>query len=51
MHRRYVVNLSHIREVERGGKGELQLVMDGRSADMVPVSRRNAPLVRRALGI
>ena len=51
VHRRYVVNLSRVREVERGNKGELLLVMDDRANEMVPVSRRNAPAVRRALGI
>ena len=51
MHRRYVVNLSRIREIERGLKGELTLVMDDRTNAMVPVSRRNAPAVRRALDI
>ncbi|HEX5408037.1 MAG TPA: LytTR family transcriptional regulator DNA-binding domain-containing protein [Pseudonocardiaceae bacterium] len=51
VHRRYVVNLSRIREIERGLKGELLLVMDGRANEMVPVSRRNAPAVRRALDI
>ncbi|MBP2323119.1 hypothetical protein JOF56_003504 [Kibdelosporangium banguiense] len=51
VHRRYVVNLSRIREVERGVKGELSLVMDDRANEMVPVSRRNAPAVRRALDI
>lgn len=51
VHRRYVVNLSRVREVERGGKGELSLVMDERTNEMVPVSRRNAPAVRRALDI
>jgi sigma-54 dependent transcriptional regulator, acetoin dehydrogenase operon transcriptional activator AcoR len=51
VHRRYVVNLSRVREVERGGKGELFLVMDDRADEMVPVSRRSAPAVRRALGI
>jgi sigma-54 dependent transcriptional regulator, acetoin dehydrogenase operon transcriptional activator AcoR len=51
VHRRYVVNLSHVREVERGFKGELFLVMKGRPGAIVPVSRRNAPAVRRALGI
>lgn len=51
VHRRYVVNLSRIREVERGVKGELSLVMDDRANTMVPVSRRNAPAVRRALDI
>jgi hypothetical protein len=51
VHRRYVVNLSRIREIERGLKGELLLVMDGGADELVPVSRRNAPAVRRALNI
>jgi hypothetical protein len=51
VHRRYVVNLSRVREVERGRGGELSLVMDDRTTTMVPVSRRNAPAVRRALDI
>jgi hypothetical protein len=51
VHRRYVVNLSRIREIERGVKGELSLVMDDPANTMVPVSRRNAPAVRRALDI
>ncbi len=51
VHRRYVVNLSRIREVERGPGGELFLVMDAGTDPMVPVSRRNAPAVRRALDI
>jgi sigma-54 dependent transcriptional regulator, acetoin dehydrogenase operon transcriptional activator AcoR len=51
VHRRYVVNVSRIREIERGVKGELSLVMDDRAHTMVPVSRRNAPAVRRALDI
>jgi hypothetical protein len=51
VHRRYVVNLSRVREVERGRGGELLLVMDDRTDAMVPVSRRNAPAVRRALDI
>jgi DNA-binding LytR/AlgR family response regulator len=51
VHRRYVVNLSRVREVERGLKGELSLVMDDRASEMVPVSRRSAPGVRRALDI
>ncbi|WP_308257382.1 DNA-binding protein [Pseudonocardia lacus] len=51
VHRQYVVNLARVREVERGVKGELSLVMDEPAGGMVPVSRRNAPAVRRALGI
>ena len=50
-HRRYVVNLARVREVERGRGGELLLVMDDSAAETVPVSRRNAPAVRRALAI
>ena len=51
VHRRYVVNLARVREIERGRGGELSLVMDDRTNTMVPVSRRNAPAVRRALDI
>ena len=51
VHRRYVVNLSRIREIERGLKGELSLMMDDGKNEMVPVSRRNAPALRRALDI
>jgi hypothetical protein len=51
VHRSYVVNLSRVREIERGAKGELTLVMDDRTNTMVPVSRRNTPAVRRALDI
>jgi hypothetical protein len=31
VHRRYVVNLNRIREIERGCKGEMLLIMDGRN--------------------
>jgi sigma-54 dependent transcriptional regulator, acetoin dehydrogenase operon transcriptional activator AcoR len=51
VHRRFVVNLGRVREIERGGKGELSLVMDERAKEVVPVSRRNVPAVRRALDI
>lgn len=51
VHRRYVVNLSRIREIDRGLKGELSLVMGDGTNEMVPVSRRNTPAVRRALDI
>jgi sigma-54 dependent transcriptional regulator, acetoin dehydrogenase operon transcriptional activator AcoR len=51
VHRRYMVNLNRIREIERGFKGEMLLVMDGRAEDLVPVSRRNAATVRRVLGV
>jgi sigma-54 dependent transcriptional regulator, acetoin dehydrogenase operon transcriptional activator AcoR len=51
VHRRWVVNLGRIREVERGRGGELSLVMDDPANTMVPVSRRNVPAVRRVLDI
>jgi sigma-54 dependent transcriptional regulator, acetoin dehydrogenase operon transcriptional activator AcoR len=51
VHRRYVVNLSRVREVERRDRGELVLVMDDNENTCVPVSRRNARTVRRVLGI
>ena len=51
VHRRYLVNIDRVREVERGAKGELALIMDGPVPRTVPVSRRSAPVVRRALGI
>ena len=43
VHRRYVVNLDRVREVERGCKGEMS-AGHGRPGErtMVPVSRRNA---------
>jgi sigma-54 dependent transcriptional regulator, acetoin dehydrogenase operon transcriptional activator AcoR len=51
VHRRYVVNLDRVREIERGFKGEILLIMDDQATSGVPVSRRNAATVRRALGI
>jgi PAS domain-containing protein len=51
VHRRFLVNLSCVRAVERGQRGELTLIMDGAGVEAVPVSRRNVPTVRRALGL
>ena len=51
VHRRFLVNLSCVRAVERGQRGELSLIMDGTGHESVPVSRRNVPAVRRALGL
>jgi hypothetical protein len=51
VHRRFLVNLSCVRAIDRGERGELLLVIDGKTRDAVPVSRRNVPAVRRALGI
>jgi sigma-54 dependent transcriptional regulator, acetoin dehydrogenase operon transcriptional activator AcoR len=51
VHRRFLVNLGCVRAVERGARGELSLIMDGSAHEAVPVSRRNVPAVRRALGL
>jgi sigma-54 dependent transcriptional regulator, acetoin dehydrogenase operon transcriptional activator AcoR len=51
IHRRFLVNLSCVRAVDRGPRGELSLIMDGAAREAVPVSRRNVPAVRGALGL
>jgi hypothetical protein len=51
VHRRFLVNLSRVRAVDRGARGELSLIVDGKAREAVPVSRRNVPAVRRALGL
>jgi sigma-54 dependent transcriptional regulator, acetoin dehydrogenase operon transcriptional activator AcoR len=50
VHRRFLVNLACVRAVDRGSRHEMSLIMDG-SGETVPVSRRNLPAVRRALGL
>lgn len=51
VHRRFLVNLRRVVELERGIKGELLLITDPRIPEFVPVSRRHAPTIRRALGV
>jgi hypothetical protein len=51
VHRRFLVNLDCVRAIDRGERAELQLIMDTATRESVPVSRRNVPAVRRALGI
>ncbi len=51
VHRRFLVNLSRVRAVDRGPGGELSLIMNDAAHEAVPVSRRNVPAVRRALGL
>ena len=51
VHRRFLVNLSRVRAVDRGQRGELSLIMEGTAREAVPVSRRNVPAVRRVLGL
>jgi DNA-binding LytR/AlgR family response regulator len=51
VHRRFLVNLSRVRAVDRGPRGELWLIMEGAEREAVPVSRRNVAAVRRTLGL
>ncbi len=51
VHRRFLVNLTCVRAVDRGSRGELSLIVAGSESLPVPVSRRNVPAVRRALGL
>jgi sigma-54 dependent transcriptional regulator, acetoin dehydrogenase operon transcriptional activator AcoR len=51
VHRRFLVNLTCVRAVDRGPRGELSLIIDGAARESVPVSRRHVPAVRRALGL
>jgi sigma-54 dependent transcriptional regulator, acetoin dehydrogenase operon transcriptional activator AcoR len=51
VHRRFIVNLTCVRAVDRGQRGELSLIMEGETRESVPVSRRNILAVRRALGL
>ena len=51
VHLRFLVNLSCVRAIDRGERGELVLIMDSTTREAVPVSRRNVHAVRRALGI
>lgn len=51
VHRRFVVNLARIREIEQGFKGTLFLATDARGHETVPVARRHIPYLRRAVGI
>ena len=51
VHRRFLVNLNRIREVEPGFKGSLFLHTDTRTHESIPVARRHLADVRRALGL
>jgi DNA-binding LytR/AlgR family response regulator len=50
VHRRFLVNLRRVREIEQGFKGALFLSTDIRTHETVPVSRRHAAILRRVLG-
>src|SRR5205085_962110 len=49
VHRRFLVNLGRVREIEQGFKGALYLATDIRTRELVPVARRHIPHVRQAL--
>lgn len=51
VHRRFLVNLNRVREIEQGFNGALFLLTDTRVHETVPVARRHAPRLRRALGL
>jgi hypothetical protein len=51
VHRRFLVNLARVREIEQGFKGALYLATDARTHESVPVARRQLPSVRQALGL
>lgn len=50
VHRSYLVNLQHVRELVRDPGGSLALVMNDRRRSTVEVSRRHARELRRRLG-
>lgn len=51
VHRHFLVNPKQVREVAPGFKGGFWLLVEGAEDDPIPVSRRRAPEVRRALGL
>jgi sigma-54 dependent transcriptional regulator, acetoin dehydrogenase operon transcriptional activator AcoR len=51
VHRRFLVNLNRIREIEQGFKGSLFLHTDTRTHESIPVARRHMADARRALGL
>ncbi|MQA13038.1 MAG: DNA-binding protein [Pseudonocardiaceae bacterium] len=51
VHRRFLVNVGRIREMDQGFKGGLTLTTDHRGHETIPVSRRHAARLRRALGL
>jgi sigma-54 dependent transcriptional regulator, acetoin dehydrogenase operon transcriptional activator AcoR len=51
VHRRFLVNLGRIREIEQGFKGTLFVTTDMHAHETVPVARRHAPSLRQALGL
>lgn len=51
VHRRYLVNLAQVREVAPMYGGTMELTLKDAAGTQVPVSRRRAPALKRALGL
>lgn len=51
VHRRYLVNLSQVKEVAPMYGGTMELTLKDAASTRVPVSRRRAPTLKRALGL
>ncbi|HET9081370.1 MAG TPA: LytTR family transcriptional regulator DNA-binding domain-containing protein [Trebonia sp.] len=51
VHRRFLVNLGRVREIEPGFKGTLFVTTDMHTHETVPVARRHAAELRQALGM
>ncbi|HLI41000.1 MAG TPA: LytTR family DNA-binding domain-containing protein, partial [Streptosporangiaceae bacterium] len=51
VHRRFLVNLGRVREIEQGFKGTLLLTTDVHTHETVPVARRHVPQVHQTLGL
>ena len=51
IHRRYVVNLSRVKEVVPMYGGTLLLTLTDEAATQIPVSRRRVPSLKKALGL
>lgn len=51
VHRRYLVNLSQVREVAPMYGGTMELTLKDAAQTKVPVSRRRAPMLKRSLGL
>jgi DNA-binding LytR/AlgR family response regulator len=51
VHRRFIVNLNRVKELEFGFKGTLTVSTSARENEAIPVSRRHIAEVRQALGL
>ena len=51
VHRRYLVNLARVKEVEPMYGGTMELTLQDEAHTRIPVSRRRAPALKRSLGL